>query len=422
VQLLTLPPSLLRLLHVSLFDSGTRRYKAFVYAPQFSYEKEEDEVLDNLNRILPGHQQQIELTASTEVLAVVTELGRTEDVKFSPNNRRLAVVAFARNKVVIFDVQIAAATAGKRVSLTDAIEITSSSFEEPHGLSFIDEATIIVANRGGEASILRLPPSGTPDKKIELPALLTIGSDQTHQLKTPGSVSVSRVDQNLYEVLICNNYVNYVTRHILEGGERFVLTSNEILLNRGLRVPDGVAVNKDRRWIAVSNHDTHSVFLYENTPQLNRHSVPDGVLRNVNFPHGVRFTSDDNFVLVADAGAPYVNVYAKDGTSWNGARDPVSAFRVMDESIYRRGRYNPAEGGPKGIDIDGDMNVLVTTCDHQALAFFDLPGLLHRRRIPLDWRKKSISWRAERIKVDLLLQAERMNARLRRRLQRLRHK
>ena len=418
---LIFPQSLLRLLHVSLFDSGTRRDKTFVYAPQFGDDNGEGEALEILKKNLLGHQQEIEFTASQEVLGVLMDMGRTEDVKFSPSNRQLAVVAFAKKKIVVFDVQITASTSGKSVRLTDAIEITSASLKEPHGLAFIDDTTIIVANRGGVASILRLPARGTLDKKVELPALLTIGGDQAHQLNTPGSVSVSRIDQNQYEVLICNNYVNYVTRHILEGSDTYVLKNNEILLSEGLSVPDGVAVNKDSRWIAISNHDTHSVFLYENTPQLNRHSVPDGILRNVNFPHGVRFTPDDNFVLVADAGAPYVNIYEKDGASWRGVRDPVSTFRVLDERTYRRGRYNPAEGGPKGIDIDGDMNVLVATCDHQALAFFDLPTLLKRQRISMDWRKKSIGWRAERMRVQLLLRAERTKARVQRRLRRLIH-
>jgi len=357
--------------------------------------------LDILKKGLLGNAQQIQFTASETVRGVLRDLGRTEDVKFSPNNRRLAVAGFAKNKLVVFDVEIAASASGKKVALTDFMEIRSSSLHAPHGLCFIDDATLIVANRGGEAPILSVPPSGTIDKKFELPALQTIRRDQFHQLKSPGSVSVSRIDQNLYEVLVCNNYVHYVTRHILEKGEHLVIRNNEILLKNGLSIPDGVAVSEGRRWIAISNHNTHSVLLYENTPQLNGQSVPEGILRNVNYPHGVRFTPDDNFLLVADAGAPYVNVYAKDGDSWKGTRDPVTTFRVMDEMTYRRGRFHSSEGGPKGIDIDSEMNVFVTTCEQQTLAFFGLPEVLKKREIPMDWRKKSFQWRVERIRDDL---------------------
>jgi len=153
-----------------------------------------------------------------------------------------------------------------------------------------------------------------------------------------------------------------------------------MLLAKGLAVPDGIAVGPDNRWIAVSSHGGHHVLLYRNGPGLNPQSEADGVLRGVACPHGVRFTQDGKFVLVADAGAPFLHVYATDGDSWQGERDPVATCRVMDDATFLRGRYNPAEGGPKGIDIDRAMRVVVTTCEHQPLAFFDLAAILATRR------------------------------------------
>jgi DNA-binding beta-propeller fold protein YncE len=351
---------------------------------------------------VPAIDQQIDFTASTTVLAALEDLGRTEDVKFSPDNRRLALAGFGKNKIVVFDVDIdASAAGGPSVSLTDVIEITSSSLHRPHGVFFIDDETLVVANRGQGAPIFAVPSSGTADKKCDLSPLQTIRNDQIHRLKSPGSVTVSQIDQGLYELLICNNYAHHVTRHILEKNEQITLRSHQILLSKGLGVPDGVHVDRDRRWIAISNHNAHSVFLYENTAQLDPHSKPDGILRNLNYPHGVRFTPDNNFVLVADAGAPYVNVYAKGGDSWRGPRYPFAAFRVMAETTYRRGRFHPTEGGPKGIDLDSGMNVLVTTCAEQGLAFFDLPGVLKKREFPMDWLKKSVEWRVQRLRDDL---------------------
>ncbi|MBK9469977.1 MAG: YncE family protein [Gammaproteobacteria bacterium] len=295
------------------------------------------------------NEQRIDFTASEDVRTLLRDLGRTEDVKFSPDNRRLAV-----------------------------------------------------ANRWGDVPILKLPPCTAEEKNVELIPVHTIGSDQTHLLDSPGSVTVSLLGQNRYELLVCNNYANYVTRHILEDAGHLELQSSEILLSKGLGVPDGVAVSSDRRWIAISNHNAHSVFLYENTPELNRHSEPDGILRNLNYPHGLLFAPDDSFMLVADAGAPYVNIYARDGDSWSGMRDPVAALRVMDETTYRRGRKNPQEGGPKGIDVDSGMNVLVTTCDEQVLAFFDLPSMMQRRGLPMDWRKRPCNggWGGQGIACD----------------------
>ncbi len=325
---------------------------------------------------------QIEFAAPDDLRKALTDLGRTEDLKLSPNNRRLAISGFAKNKILIVDVDIDASSVGKKVALSAPLEITSPSLHAPHGLFFIDEETLIVANRKGEAPILKLPAGVAGGGKFVLPALQTIRCDQNHRLHSPGSISVSHLEGGQIEVLICNNFAHSVTRHILNGSNNFSVLSNDTLLSQGLDIPDGVAVNSDRRWIAISNHNEHSVFLYENTPRLNSRSEPDGILRGLNYPHGVRFTPDDNFVLVADAGAPYVHVYAKNGTGWRGVHDPATKFRVMDETTYLRGRRNPQEGGPKGIDIDNNMNVLVTTSEEQVLAFFDLQEILQKHKAP----------------------------------------
>ena len=99
-------------------------------------------------------------------------------------------------------------------------------------------------------------------------------------------------------------------------------------------------------------------------------------------PHGVRFTFDQEFILVADAAARYVNVYRKDGESWSGTRDPVRLFEAMPPEVFARGRLNPQEGGPKGIDISKDTNVLVATTEFQSLAFFDVDEVVRGAEAP----------------------------------------
>ena len=49
---------------------------------------------------------------------------------------------------------------------------------------------------------------------------------------------------------------------------------------------------------------------------------------------------------------------------------------MMDEQVFRPGRKNPQEGGPKGIDFDRTMSVLVTTCEYQPLQFLDAAAVL----------------------------------------------
>jgi hypothetical protein len=154
------------------------------------------------------------------------------------------------------------------------------------------------------------------------------------------------------------------------------MRNSEILLNKYLNGPDGVSLSPDRRWIAVSNHTTHNVLLYENSPALNSDAKPDGILRCIYYPHGLRFSADGRHLFVADAGAPYLHIYTQDPDQWRGVRHPVATVRIMDEAVFQRGRCNPENGGPKGLDIDACSNILVVTSECQPLAFFDVPLLL----------------------------------------------
>jgi len=315
-------------------------------------------------------------TAPDSVRDFIASIGRTEDVRFSPNNRRLAVAAFNRSRIAIFDIDIVASSAAKEVTLTGVVEFTSSCLNLPHGLDFIDDESLVVASRKGDVAIFKLPPAGIAGQPYELSPIQLLRADQDSLLRSPGSVCVVGKDQVLCELLVCNNSGHSVTGHLVNRGAGCSVTSGKLLLTKWLSLPDGLCVSRDRQWLAVSNHNTHGVLLYERSRALDEHAKPDGVLRGAYFPHGLRFSSDGRFLFVADAGAPFVHVYASEGQGWRGTRSPVASFRVMEESVFLRGRQNPQEGGPKGIDIDGGMNVLVATSEHQPLVFFDLPAIL----------------------------------------------
>jgi hypothetical protein len=313
----------------------------------------------------------IEYAAPQHVRDVISSLGHTEDVRFSPNNRRVAVAGLLENKIAIFEISITTSGNSKNIALTSAHEISSSYLKLPHGLDFIDDEKILVANRGGQPCVFDL--SSDALGSAEMAPLAVIHSDK---IATPGSVRVVRRRQGLYEALICNNSGHTVTRHLLDLGAGCSTTNSEVLLKKWIDNPDGICLSKDMQWIAVSNHNTHTVLLYENTPSLNESSDPDGILRCTYFPHGLRFTSDGRFILVADGDSPYVHIYERDDAGWRGVRNPLSSFRVLNNADYLRGRFCRGEGGPKGIDINDSMNIFVTTCREQPLAFFDLPAVL----------------------------------------------
>src|SRR5205809_3753209 len=93
---------------------------------------------------------EIQYTAPQSVTDAVGSLGRTEDVRFSPSNRRLAVASFIRNRIVVFDIDIASSLGATQVALTGGLELSSPALQWPHGLDFIDDDTLIVTNRGSD--------------------------------------------------------------------------------------------------------------------------------------------------------------------------------------------------------------------------------------------------------------------------------
>lgn len=319
---------------------------------------------------------ELRYTAPPSVTDAVDSLGRTEDVRFSPNNRRLAVASFHRNRIVVFDIDIASSLGATQVALTGSVELSSPALQWPHGVDFIDDDTVIVTNRTRDVALFTLPSGerGVPSPEV-LPLARWPADGATH-LNAPGSVAVTRVEDDACEVLICNNNGHTVTRHRLDRNAGHAITHSEILLEKYLNIPDGVSVSPDRRWIAVSNHTAHNVLLYENSPALNADAEPDGILRHVHYPHGLRFSADGRHLFVADAGSPCLHIYAQDPDQWRGVRHPVASARIMEDAVFERGRHNPEEGGPKGLDLDASSRVLVVTSECQPLAFFDVPALL----------------------------------------------
>lgn len=301
----------------------------------------------------------------------LANLGRTEDVQFSHDNRHLAIAGFNQNKVLILDIKIKTAKGKIIVSCQDWLELTSPGFDNPHGLFWIDGSTLIVANRGAEAPIIKIPSKRPDSKTVEIMPIETIkrGRDL---LRSPGSVSVSRIGQGLYDVVICNNYAHNISRHLLDERDNFAVKGSCRLLAKGLDVPDGLSHSHSGEWLAVSNHHKNAVFMFRNDNSLDEKSEPVGKLRGMSYPHGLRFSRDDRYVFVADAGAPLVHVYKMDHRRWSGKHFPVYGLRVMDNETFIRGHANPQEGGPKGIDLTSDDRVLVVSCEEEPIVFFDV--------------------------------------------------
>lgn len=313
--------------------------------------------------------KRIDWTATPQAAAAVAALGRTEDLHWSPDGRHIAIAAFERDTVLLLEVE-----QGDGVRLSAPRWISCAQFAAPHGVFWMDEHRLVVANRHGGVTVVAVPQAKLAGERFEAEALAAIAAGSM-RVWTPGSVATLPLGAGVYEMLVCNNYTNQVSSHFIDAREHVSIQSGSVLLARGLGVPDGVAISPDRAWIAISNHDHHCVFIYRNTPELHPGAEPDAVLEGLAYPHGLRFTPDGSALLVADAGRPEVHWFRRSGTAWHGRRNADEVLRVLDEATFQAGQYNPQEGGPKGVALSPDGAVLAVTCAERTLDLFDVRSL-----------------------------------------------
>jgi len=315
--------------------------------------------------------------ASTEVREVIARIGRTEDVKLSPDNSRLAIVDYLDNKVFLFSIRIENSATSPRITILDYSIITSESLREPHGIAFLGNDHLIVCNRAADVCVFRISVPGELPRERNYKPLASINGKGTlwPKVKTPGSVDCYEIAENCYRFLVCSNHWNFVTSHIIWLGNNTKIRSEGILIENRLNIPDGVGFSGDNAWIAISNHADGEVLIYKHTLELNKKTAPAAILRGIVCPHGVRFTSDGR-VLVADAASQYLRVYESKGGNWNGVQEPTRSIRLIDDETFYSGRYDSREGGVKGIDIDNSNRVLITTHCLDVLGFHDLTKLL----------------------------------------------
>jgi len=322
--------------------------------------------------IQPG----LDFQTTPEVRQMLSQLGRTEDLRLSPSRHLLAITGFCSDRLIVFKLDIEVSAGLPKIQITDFVQFTSAALSHPHGIAFFDEQTVAIANRTGKVSFFRIPPMGGERKFFNLKPLRILRGNLVNKLHSPGSLDAYGIGENQFRLLICNNYVHVVTEARISLNGSLKVRKHRLLLQKSLDIPDGICVSADRQWLVISNHMTHSLFVYENKPGLGIDSDPVTELRGMKFPHGVRFAAEDRYIIVVDSGDPTLCVYARGRDGWRGVHQPARVIRVLDEATFQLGRYNEEEGGPKGLDIDERSGVLAMTCEHQPLVFYPLGSLL----------------------------------------------
>jgi hypothetical protein len=309
---------------------------------------------------------------------------RTEDVRFSPSGRVLA--AAATNGVVLL---FAVDASTRPIRIGRFTELHSSGFASPHGVDVLGDDLIVVANRAGWLTFHRVPSADDWRDRMDVETLLEMDAacfgrkgatrnlNGRNVLCGPGSVRVRGS-----QLFVACNKENTVTAHRyrLRPGD-VEIDAGEIVAQSGLEIPDGIALSSDGRWLAVSNHNDHGVEIVRLVDGKRSASLRDAGLR---YPHGLCFDPAGRALYVADAGERALHSFVSETGAWDqsSARSTftmpavdMEAFRKTKDSIAEE-RFRKLEGGIKGVDVDRTGRLVVTTCRHQTLRFFERTAAL----------------------------------------------
>lgn len=302
---------------------------------------------------------------------------RSEDVRFSPSSG-LVAVATTQRRILLFAVE----PDTRPVQAEFLTAIASPDLLAPHGVDWIDEETLVVANRGGGGlAFFRIPRANRWAPDTEIAAVSTVQSKwfgapgETRELRARGIItgpSSARIHDG-YVYAGCNKS-NTVTRHRI--GDGVSCDEGELVAQEGVEIPDSALPSPDGVWLAVGDHDHHRILIFrigETSPCAQR-SDP-----RLLYPHGVAFDPSGTLLIAADAGGRGLYVFHAPDGAWNlNQAAAISCTEGVAEAVFDRVQSETAEparaleGGTKGTDVSRDGRILVTTCRGQTLRFFAL--------------------------------------------------
>jgi WD40 repeat protein len=299
---------------------------------------------------------------------------RSEDLRHSPDGHRLAVVT-TESKILLFALERSAD--GIRAELLTAF--TSPDLEAPHGIDWVDDDHVVVANRRAGLAFFHLPRANRWEPETPLSA---VARAQPHWLGAPnetrvlnarrivtGAGSVRKFADHLY---VSSNKADTVTRHRLLPGP--TCDEGTLVAQEGISIPDSAVVSPDGVWLAVGDHNNARVLIFRLGESAPVAQLTDPALSH---PHGLAFDPSGTVLVSADAGGRGLHLFSAPDGNWavdrtsshattEGVAAPVFA-RVQSETPEA---VRSLEGGTKGVDFSRDGLCVMTTCRGQTLRAF----------------------------------------------------
>lgn len=264
----------------------------------------------------------------------VSELGRVEAVRVSPNLKNIAYASFDNNEIVVLSVEI------KKEIKINKINKIKCELNGPHDLNWIDDSTIVVANRNGPSIIVDIL-----NKKIKAKL-------ENKILNKTNSVAVLKKNDKI-RLLFCNifHYISYcdldMNYQIIEEG---------ILLKEKMKVPDGIAISPSTKKIAITSALTNQILICNDNFDVKK------ILKSER-PHSVDFIDDKNLISTG-GNDPFLNI-------WDLNKKTHHKYRGLSKKEFAL-RGSNTEGGIKGIDYCPIKKLLFATCPNSPFLIFKL--------------------------------------------------
>lgn len=282
---------------------------------------------------------------------------RFEGIDFSPSGGLLAIATSESNEVVLLrrkpDGQF-------DETPKQIISRGSSGLDYPHDVSFArygDTEILAVAQRTGAIAIYQR--RGEDDDFQPDPVCEIRGPDSKLSF-SDGVTFVPPARDYLAACNLISGTISFFRRESVSP-VRFEGVPAFELQHPSLVHPDGLALSRCGRWLAVANHGAQTVAVFKRSGvngRLRYGPKPVTIIADPQFryPHSVAFTGR-NAVIVTSAGANCFSVYAPQ-RGWFSQRwlsTPVARVIAHDDEAFREvNTANKMEGGPKGVALHGD--------------------------------------------------------------------